>query len=357
MKNASREGTRRADGPIFSRVGLEETLLAAQESEHWKTPLEKRGPNGKLRGRGVASGFWINGGGKSTVDLSINDDGIVAMTEGSADIGGTRASIAMQAAEVLGISAHDVRPSIPDTDSIGFTGVTGGSRTTYATGYAAYNAALQLIDIMRERAAIFWGIDQQEVTFDAGVFSSKSDPELRLSFKEMAGKLDGTGGPVNSTASVNLSAAGNAFAVHICDVEIDPETGKTDVIRYTAVQDVGKAIHPAYVEGQMQGGAVQGIGWVLNEEYFMTDDGAMANSSFLDYRMPISLDLPMIDTIIVEVPNPLHPFGVRGVAEVPIVPPLGAVPNAVHDALGIRFYETPINPGKILKALEARNAG
>ena len=354
LENASKQGTRRADGPTFARVGLVETLEAARASDHWNTPLEKSG-DGKLRGRGIASGYWMNGGGKSTCDLSVSDDGIVFMNEGSADIGGTRASIAMQAAEVLGIGAHDVRPSIPDTDSIGFTGVTGGSRTTYATGYAAYQAATELIEKLKSRAAALWGIDPEEVDFSDGVFSSKSDPELKLGFKDLARRLDGTGGPVTSTASVDLAEAGNSFAVHICDLEVDPNTGKTDVIRYTALQDVGKAVHPAYVEGQMQGGAVQGIGWTLNEEYFMTEEGVMANSSFLDYRMPTSLDLPMIDTIMVEVPNPLHPFGVRGVAEVPLAPPLGAVANAVTDATGTRFTDAPINPGKIVAGLADEN--
>ena len=303
LDNASKEGTRRADGPSFARVGLEETLEAALASDHWNSPLEETGPDGKLRGRGIASGYWMNGGGKSTCDLSVADDGIVFMNEGSADIGGTRASIAMQAAEVLGVDAHDVRPSIPDTDSIGFTGVTGGSRTTYATGYAAYEASVELIEKLKVRASMVWGIDAGEVDFSDGVFSSKSDPELRLGFKELAQRLEGTGGPVTSTASVDLAEAGNSFAVHICDLEVDPQTGKTDVIRYTALQDVGKAVHPSYVEGQLQGGVVQGIGWTLNEEYFMTEDGVMTNSSFLDYRMPTSLDLPMIDTILVEVAN------------------------------------------------------
>lgn len=354
LKNASHEGTRRADGPIFGRVGLIETLEAARNSAHWKSPLKKIGPDGKLRGRGIATGFWMNGGGKSTCDLAVNGDGTVFMNEGSADIGGTRASIAMQAAEALGIAAHDVRPSIPDTDSIGFTGVTGGSRTTYATGLAAYNAAMKLIDALKGRAAQIWDRKETDIEFKDGVFCSKSDPALKLTFKQLAGKLDGTGGPVTSTASVELAAAGNSFAVGICDLEVDPETGKTDVIRYTAIQDVGRAVHPAFVEGQMQGGAVQGIGWALNEEYFMTENGVMANSSFLDYRMPTSLDLPMIDTILVEVPTPLHPYGVRGVAEVPLAPPLGAIPNALYDALGVRFTVQPIRPGRILEALAAK---
>jgi CO/xanthine dehydrogenase Mo-binding subunit len=355
LKNASKEGTRRADGPTFGKVGLIECLEAAKSSGHWKTPLARKGPNGKIRGRGIASGFWMNGGGKSTCDLAVNGDGIVFMNEGSADIGGTRASIAMQAAEVLGIPALDVRPSIPDTDSIGFTGITGGSRTTYATGMAAYRAAVKLVDALKERSAQIWDRQVSEVDFKDGAFFVKSDPALELSFKQLCSRLEGTGGPVTSTASVELSAAGNSFAIGICDLEVDPETGKTDVIRYTAIQDAGKAVHPAYVEGQMQGGAVQGIGWALNEEYFMTEQGVMANSSFLDYRMPTALDLPMIETIIVEVPNPLHPFGVRGVAEVPLAPPLPAVANALYDALGVRFFDQPIKPGRILAALASKS--
>ena len=141
--------------------------------------------------------------------------------------------------------------------------------------------------------------------------------------------------------------------MHIVDLDIDPETGKTDIVRYTAIQDVGTAIHPSYVEGQMQGGAVQGIGWALNEEYFMRDDGSMANSSFLDYRMPTSLDLPLIDTVLVEVPNPLHPYGVRGVGETPICPPIPAISNAITDALGVRLYKTPMNAGSIVEALSS----
>jgi xanthine dehydrogenase molybdenum-binding subunit len=350
LDNAAQEGTRRGDGVMFGKVGLIETLEAVRNSEHWKSPL-KPSTNGKLRGRGVASGYWMNGGNKSTVDLMLQDDGTVALNEGSADIGGTRTSIAMQAAEVLGLKAEDIHPYIPSTDSIGFTATTGGSRTTYATGYAAWDAANKLVAEMSNRAAVLWGIDAKDVTFANGKFSSSSDPELSIGFKQLAAKVGDTGGPVSATASVNLGAAGAGYAVNICDVEIDPETGKTDVIRYTAVQDVGKAIHPAYVEGQIQGGAAQGIGWALNEEYFISLDGSMANHTFLDYRMPTALDLPMIETILVEVPNPLHPYGVRGVGEVPLAPPLPAVANAVADATGHRFPHHPIKAGRIVEAL------
>ena len=346
LDNAAREGTRRGDGVQFPRVGLEECLIATRDSDHWNSPLGDA-PAGKARGRGIATAYWMNGGGKSTCDLMLQDDGTVMMNEGSADIGGTRASIAMQAAEVLGIPAEDVHPSIPDTDSIGFTGVTGGSRTTYATGLAAYNAAHKLVDELKDRLANLWETEVDKIDFADGMFSSDGQT---IGIQELAGRLDPTGGPVTSTASVNPSSAGAAYGVHICDLEVDLATGKTDVIRYTAVQDVGKAVHPQYAEGQIQGGAVQGIGWALNEEYFLTDDGAMANKSFLDYRMPTSLDMPMIDTIMVEVPNPLHPYGVRGVGEVPICPPLSAVVQAIHGATGKRYYDLPVKPGRILEA-------
>ncbi len=346
LDNAAREGTRRGDGVQFPRVGLEECLIATRDSDHWNSPLGDA-PAGKARGRGIATAYWMNGGGKSTCDLMLHDDGTVMMNEGSADIGGTRASIAMQAAEVLGIPAEDVHHSIPDTDSIGFTGVTGGSRTTYATGLAAYNAAHKLVDELKDRLANLWETDVDKIDFADGMFSSDGQT---IGIQELAGRLDPTGGPVTSTASVNPSSAGAAYGVHICDLEVDLATGKTDVIRYTAVQDVGKAVHPQYAEGQIQGGAVQGIGWALNEEYFLTDDGAMANKSFLDYRMPTSLDMPMIDTIMVEVPNPLHPYGVRGVGEVPICPPLSAVVQAIHGATGKRYYDLPVKPGRILEA-------
>jgi CO/xanthine dehydrogenase Mo-binding subunit len=347
LDNAAHEGTRRGDGVQFIRVGLEECLEAARDSDHWKSPLGDA-PAGKARGRGIASAYWMNGGGKSTCDLMLQDDGTVMMNEGSADIGGTRTSIAMQAAEVLGIPVEDFHVSIPDTDSIGFTGVTGGSRTTYTTGLAAYNAAHKLVVELKGRVADLWETEVANVEFAEAAFTANGDS---IGIQELAGKLDPTGGPATSTSSVNLAEAGNAYGVHICDLEVDLATGKTDVVRYTAIQDVGKAVHPQYAEGQIQGGAVQGIGWALNEEYFIVDDGSMANKSFLDYRMPTSLDMPMIDTIMVEVPNPLHPYGVRGVGEVPICPPLSATTQAVKAATGKSYYELPVKPGRILEAL------
>jgi CO/xanthine dehydrogenase Mo-binding subunit len=352
LLNATQEGDRRADGPLFPRVGNIEVQTAAKESSHWNSSLQREGANGVKRGRGVATGFWFNGGFRSSVNLSVNSDGTVSLVEGSVDIGGTRASIAMQAAEALGIPYEDVRPTVADTESVGYNDVTGGSRTTNASGHAAYLAAQEAIVKMTDRAAKVWDIQPDQVQYDQGTFSAISDPELKMTFKEVADKFSITGGPVNSTGAIMVPGGAGGFGTHIVDLEVDTETGKVAVLRYTAVQDAGKAIHPAYVEGQMQGGAAQGIGWALNEEYYMGESGNMENSTFLDYRIPTTLDVPMIETIIVEVPNPAHPYGVRGVGETPIIPPVAAIANALHDALGVRFYQTPMKPGRVLAEME-----
>ncbi|MEE8305069.1 MAG: xanthine dehydrogenase family protein molybdopterin-binding subunit [Candidatus Tectomicrobia bacterium] len=349
--NGASEGERRVDGVAFPRIGYLETVHAALEHEHYAAPLT--GPN---RGRGVASGFWFNVGFQSSVVINVNSDGTVSLVEGSIDIGGSRASIAMQAAETLGLPYDDVIPKVVGTDGVGYTDVTGGSRTTFATGYAAYEAALDVIRQMKERAASRWNSDEAPVTLDDvdysdGVFQSAKDPSQTITFKEIAATLVRTGGPITGRATSQPRGVGGAFATHVVDVEVDPDTGKVTILRYTATQDVGTAIHPSYVEGQIQGGAVQGIGWALNEEFVYNDNGQMANSSFLDYRMPTTLDLPMIDTVLVEVPNPGHPYGVRGVGEVPIVPPPAAIANAIYRATGKRMTDLPMSPGYILAKL------
>lgn len=345
--NASKEGDRRADGVVYNRIGCEETVDAAMQSDHYKSKLE-----GPYRGRGVASGFWFNGGGQSAAVINVTTNGTVNLIEGSVDIGGTRASMAMIVAEELGLSADEVNPMVADTDSIAYTDGTGGSRVTYATGHACYLAAKDVIKEMCIRAAAQLEIEKNDVEFENGNFISKSDSTKRLTFKEVAAEQGSTGGPITGNGAINASGPGNAFATHIVDVEVDPETGKVEILRYTAVQDVGTAIHPSYVEGQIQGGVVQGIGWALNEGFFYNKDCTIDNTSFLDYRMPTSLDLPMIETILVEVPNPDSPHGIRGVGEVPIVPPLAAVANAIYHAIGKRLYDLPMSPDRIVAAMQ-----
>ena len=350
LLNASKEGDLRVDGPPFTRVGNIECLENIENSDHWRTRLEQSKEPHLKRGRGIASGFWMNGGGMSSAQGRLNPDGTVTLLEGSVDIGGTRTSVAMQLAEVLGIPVEDVNPIVPDTDSIGYTGVTGGSRVTYATGYAAHEAAHDMIRQMIDGIAGYWDAQPSDVHFEDGQFSSDGKS---LSFKKAAKILDDEDVGILGTASVAPSQPGSTFSVQVADVEVDTETGKVQILRYTGTQDAGIAIYPPYVEGQLQGGIVQGIGWALNEEYFYDQDGRLRNASLLDYRMPTALDLPMIETIITEVPNPGHPYGVRGVGEVSIIPPPAAISNAIHDAVGVRMRELPMSPPKVQKAIAA----
>jgi len=351
LKNASAQGSSRANGQVFrAPIGNREVMQAVMDHPHYRSEL-----TGENRGRGVSMGFWGNAAGESSSTASVNADGTVSLVLGSVDIGGTRASLAMQMAEALGITAAEVHPTVVGTDLVGFTGNTGGSRTTYAGGWAAYNLAMQIRQKMVERAAKIWECEANQVEYgDDGVLRGPNGADGKprsMTFAGMAAQLPRTGGRIDVGANINIPTQGPAFAAHIVDVEVDRDTGKVEILRYTALQDVGTAIHPAYVEGQIQGAVAQGIGMALSEEYFVGNDSRMVNSTFLDYRMPTALDLPMIETVLVEVPNPGHPYGVRGVGEVPIVPPLAAVQTAVYNAIGVRFNQLPISPPVVLDEL------
>ena len=346
LKNAAREGTRMANGVMHPCIGAVEMMEAVYEHPHYGAPLAD-----DHTGRGVAFGSWGNGAGPACVIANLQTNGKFSLVEGSVDIGGTRTAVSQQFAEVLGIPVEDVMPQIGDTDSIGYTSNTGGSSVAFKSGYAAYEAALDVKRQIVERAARIWETSVENVQYDEGTLSHVSDPELSMSYKEVAETANATGGPIVGRANVTSTGAARAYAAMIVDVRVDPDTGKTDVLRCTAFQDAGIAIHPSYVEGQIQGGAAQGIGWALNEEYNMADDGHMNNTSLLDYRMPTALDLPMIEAVIVEVPNPNHPFGVRGVGEAGIVPPLAAMANAVYRATGVRMTDLPMSPPAVAASL------
>ncbi len=354
LKNAAKAGTKSAYGPTYGPIGLTATLEAARKHPHFKAPL------GKNQGRGMACGFWFNFGGQTAVSMNINLDGTVALALGTPDIGGSRASMCLMAAEELGIPYEQVRAVIADTSSLGYNDVSDGSRVTFAAGMATIHAARDAIKKLCVRASRMWDIPEDAVTWEngrakpAGANAGNFPP---LSLKEIAAAAGNTGGPIAGHHEYTADGAGVSFSTHICDAEVDPETGATRITRYTVLQDAGKAVHPSYVEGQFQGGAVQGIGWALNEEYIYGKDGRLQNAGFLDYRIPVCSDLPMIDTVILEIPNPGHPYGVRGVGETSIVPPLAAIANAVSAAVGARMTELPISPPKLLKALSARRAG
>ncbi|HTW87672.1 MAG TPA: xanthine dehydrogenase family protein molybdopterin-binding subunit [Candidatus Binataceae bacterium] len=349
--NGSHEGTPQPAGPPFKRIGLIECCEALRDSAHYRSELI-----GLNRGRGVATGFWFNGGAQSSAAVNFHTDGTLSVVTGSVDIGGSRAAMGMIAAEVLGLEVNDVRSIVADTDSIGHTDVTGGSRVTVATGLAVYNAAQDVVQQLKQRAALVWERKPEDVEFNLGTFKLRGNGVPPLTLKQLASRLSRTGGPITGRASLNagaVGAVGNAFAATCVDLEVDPDTGKVQILRCTIAQDVGRALHPSYVEGQMQGGTVQGLGWALNEEYVYDRNGVMRNTGLLDYRMPTCLDLPMIDTILVEVANPGHPLGIRGVGEVSIVPVLAAVANAIYRATGVRIRELPISPPRLLKAILA----
>jgi CO/xanthine dehydrogenase Mo-binding subunit len=348
-RNAAHDGVKAVHGPTWQNIGYAETVEAAKNHPHMREPL---GPN---QGRGIASGFWFNIGGESSAAVHINEDGTAVVAVGTPDIGGSRASMAMMAAEILGIPVERVRPIVADTSSIGFSFLTGGSRVTFATGMATTQAAEKVVEELKKRAAMIWDIPADAVewkdgkAYPAGANAGSFEP---LPLAEIALKAGRTGGPITAEVSVNAQGAGPGFATHICDVEVDRETGAVKILRYTAIQDVGRAIHPSYVEGQMQGGVAQGVGWALNEEYIYDKDGRLENPGFLDYRVPVASDLPMIEAVMVENANPRHPFGARGVGEVPIVPPMAAVGNAIAAATGIRLRDLPMSPPRLRAALD-----
>ena len=349
LKNAATKGTHAAYGPTFGAIGLTECLNAAKEHPNYNKPL------GEDEGRGVAVGFWFNGGNLSSAEVHITNTGMVKIVEGSPDIGGSRASMALMAAETLGVPYERIRIRVGDTDSTGYCATTGGSRTTFATGMAVIQACEDVIGQLKARAALTWAIDEEQVDWSEG--EARPAPGVNvdvepLSIADLARNAARTGGPISGRAALNAQGPGPAFAVNLADVHVDRETGRTTVNSFTAIQDAGTAIHPDYVEGQMQGGAAQGIGWALNEEYIYDADGVLENPGFLDYRVPVASDLPMIDTQIIEVPNPNHPYGVRGCGETPIVAPLAAVGNAVSNAIGVRMTELPMSPPKVLAAIE-----
>ena len=349
LANAAVEGTQASYGPKFPRIGFVETLEAIKEHPNYTAEL---GPN---QGRGVAAGFWFNAGMNSSATVHINENGTATVVTGSPDIGGSRQSMALMAAEELGIPYESIKPVVADTETVGFNDVTGGSRVTLATGAAVVDACRLVIEDLRARAAKTWDVEIDQVEWVDGQAQHVDGSQPPLSLNALAAKSGRTGGPISANASLNARGVGAAFSAQLCDVEVDPETGVTRVVRYLTAQDAGRAISPDYVEGQMQGGVVQGIGWGLNEEYIHNENGGMENPSFLDYRMPVASDLPMIECSIVEVPNPAHPYGVRGVGEVGIVPPMAALGNAIKDATGVRLTDLPMTPIKVLEALNEQS--
>jgi len=345
--NAVRQGDVRWDGAVFGPVGCLETIQMALDSPHYQSPLPVA-QSGHASGRGVASAYWANGGGTSSATARLEDDGSIHLVMGSVDLAAIRMVVAMQLAETLGLPVSAIHAEVGDTAAVGYTEGSYGSRSTVATGLAVYRIGCRLIDAFRQAAADHWGIALDEVSYRSGRVLWH---ERELTLTQLAAILPPGETPLASL-TVNAEGWAPSFAVHLVDVDVDCETGQVRLVRYTAVQDVGTAVHPVYLEGQIQGGVAQGIGWALSEGYIYDEKGLMLNASLADYHMPLSLEVPEIEVGLVQTPNPHHPFGVRGAGEIPIIPPPGAIANAIYHAVGARLDSLPMTPERVLAAIE-----
>ncbi len=348
--NAPEEGDKATNDQPYNRIGMKEIVKRISNHSSWTTPLEP-GPH---RGRGLAFGYWQGATLTSSASLIVNPDGTMTLNSGQVDLTGTRTTARQIVAEEMQVPIENVDVRVGDTDSSPYTDLSAGSRTAYSFGAAVNAACKDAIAQLKGHAAAQFQVDAKEVHYANSRFWVGENPEQTVDLKTLAGNsLRRASGPIYGYGTVTRLQAAHQFAAHIADVEVDPETGKVTVLRYTAFQDVGKAINPVQVEGQMQGGVSQGAGWALTE-YYHYDKGALRNPTFLDYRMPTALDLPMIDCEIIEVPASDGPYGVRGVGEVPIVPPGGALANAIYHATGARLYNLPMTPEAIFSAMKSK---
>ena len=345
LMNVNKEGDTTLPGIILGPVGFEQCLKQAKAHPHYQAELSAG------HGRGVAFAFYMGGGCRSSAILHVKENGKMVLSVGTTDIGGSRASMALMAAETLGVPSTSIVPQVLGTEMVGFSDVTGGSRVTFATGMAVVKAAEQVKQELCRRAAMQWNVEPELVCWKDGAAHLETEKEEVLSIQELARNAYKTGDAISASVSYNAPMQGASCAVNIADACVDQETGEVNITRFTAIQDVGTAIHPDYVEGQMQGGAMQGIGWALTEEYIYDEDGRVLNAGFLDYRMPVASDLPMLDTQIVEVPDPNHPYGVRGAGETPICAPMAATSIAVNHALRTRITQLPLNPSRVMQSI------
>ena len=352
LRNVSRPNDPMPDGVLLPDCNLVEVLERVKAHPSWTTPLD-----GTDRGRGVALGMWSMPGGTMSCHVILNGDGTVNLVTGAVDLSASRTSLAMIAAEALDLPLERVRASIGGTDTASHADGSSGDKITYIMSVAVNRACADLIGSLTDRAAAGFDVDPADVSYDEGWFNVEEVPEMRVSLADLARRSIQRDGPAMGIGSAGEWPGEEAIApnatAHVADVEVDPETGKVQILAYTAFQDVGLAINPAQVEGQMQGGATQGMGWALSEAYQFDDHGALLNASLLDYRLRTALDVPSIGTEIVELPSRDHPLGLRAAGQVPIVPPAGAIANAIHRAVGIRMRELPMNPEAIHRTIKA----
>ena len=352
VKNALREGDVSVSGAVVPTNGLMETLEAIKEKIDWPRDLEDG------HGVGLALCEWRSGSGPSTASISVNDDGTVSLLTGSVDISGSDTSLAAIAAEALGIPMEKVVVAKRDTDLAPYTGQSGGSRIVYSQGTAVQRAAEDTVRKLTALAAERLGLPEDALGCEDGrVYVMDNEPQ-GLTFAQLAAaSITSRGGPIIGTASLSSMPYTPVFAAQAAEVKVDRKTGQVKVLRYIQAQDVGTAINPMAVEGQLDGGVVQGIGRALTEDQqFDPETGAVRNPSFASYLMPLAIDLPELENVLINVPAPDGPFGARAVAEPPGFGPPAAIANAVYDAVGVRVKELPLSGERVLAALNGENA-
>ena len=350
LQNVSRDGDLMPDNVILPDVNFVEILQRIRQHPCWTTPLA--GPH---QGRGLALGMWTMPGGATSCHITLSADGSVTLVLGTVDLSATRTSLAMVAAEALGLDMEDVRVVVGDTDMASYCDASAGDRVTYVTSKAICQAAQDLLDRLKARVANQFDTQPHSVQYDRKRFWVESEPEKSMTLAELAlrtvrGEAAVMGYASNSETWSAAAIAPNA-AAHVADVEVDPETGEVIVLNYTTFQDVGFCINPDQVAGQLQGGATQGIGWALSEGYVFDDSGVVRNANLLDYRLPSAADVPLIGAEIVEMPSADHPYGIRAVGQAPIVPPAATLANAISRAVGIRPDELPMTPERLYAAM------
>lgn len=352
-RNAIKEGDTTVSGAKVPRNGLLETLQAVKE----RLGLPKKLEEG--RGVGIAVCEWRSGSGPSTASISVNEDGTVSLLTGSVDISGSDTSLAQIAAETLGVGLDQVIVAKRDTDMTPFTGPSGGSRIVYSQGKAVQMAAEDAQQKLYVLAAERLGVPPEALACQGGQVYVQDNPPQAVSLSQLARmSLTSQGGPIIGLASLSSMPYAPVFNTQGAEVLVDKETGQVRVTRFVQAQDVGVAVNPMAVEGQLEGGAVQGIGRALSEELLIDPaTGQVRNASLATYLMPLAVDMPEIENILVNVPSEDGPFGVRAVAEPPGFGPPAAIANAIYDAVGVRIKELPLSAERVLAALQGQDGG
>jgi CO/xanthine dehydrogenase Mo-binding subunit len=351
LQNCAVEGDLRPNGGEWPRIGLKETLEALQGHPLWQQRDEARA---KGHGIGVAIGGWPGGIEPASAACRLDADGKLTVMLGSVDLNGTNTTFAQIAAEGLGTDIADVRVQTVDTDGAPFAGGTGGSKITYTVGPAVKKAVEDAVEQIKQIAADHLEAAPEDLELADGVVRVKGVPDASVTLKEIAKMSMSTGPgylPVQGRGGSGIAQSAPGFAAHLAEVSVDDLTGVVTIHRYVAAQDVGFAINPATVEGQIEGGVVQGIGWALYEGMPYDEEGQPKAASLMDYVLPRARMAPPIDTILVQVPSESGPYGAQGVGEPPAIPGAAAIANAIKDAAGVRMTSLPILPADVLEQL------